>query len=49
MYSYHKTRKYCDIFKNKLNEIRLDQESLDKSTTKSRTQKENVLVQLEKQ
>jgi len=30
----------------KLNEIRLDQDSLDKSTIKSRSQKETVLVQL---
>ena len=30
----------------KLNDLRLDQDSLDKSTVKARTQKENVLVQL---
>ena len=30
----------------KLNDLRLDQESLDKSTVKARTQKESVLVQL---
>lgn len=41
--SLHKINKDLDV---KLNELHLDQDSLDKSTVKARTQKETLLVQL---